>query len=295
MRTAEVQLQPIRARVFPLAARCRARPRASSPLSATRSSRILDLKRVRQGPEVNSTGALEDLASLQSHLAWETVVALAPKPAPSEEDFLKAHPPLRVDAIENYVRGLLAPSADQKHHFFTQAARLDARFSQPCFQLGRMHTQKKEYRAALAWLERVDRSDTHYFEAQFVLGVCRYRAGDYLGAERAFRVVSESVPLNEVFNNLAAAQSRQNQPQAFENFQKAIDGDSADPDYHFNLGYVFWKRGQFDLAAEALRAALDRRPNDADTQTLLTRCLSNSGPRAGGPQKRRAGTFEIEL
>ncbi len=248
------------------------------------SSRILDLKRIKQGPELTELGALEDLASIETHLAWQALQALAPKSAPSEEDFRRALPPLRADAIENYTRGLLASSPEQKHHFFTQAARLDARFSQPCFQLGRLDAQKKEYRSALPWLERVGRDDTHYLEAQFLLGICRYYTGDYKGAETAFHLVSESVPLNEVFNDLGAAQSRQNEPQTIENFQKALEGDTTDPDYHFNLGYALWKRGQFDSAVNSFRAALDRRPGDIDATVMLGRCLSRSGARPGDPK-----------
>jgi tetratricopeptide (TPR) repeat protein len=248
------------------------------------TSRILDVKRIRRGPELTEGGALEDLAAIETHLAWQAVEALAPKSAPPEQDFVRQHPPVRVDAIENYIRGLMATAPEQSHRFFTQAARLDARFSQPCFQLGRFHTRKKEYRSAVAWLERVDRADSHYFEAQFLLGICRYYLGNYAGAETAFRLVSEAVPLNEVFNNLAAAQSRQNDPLTMVNFQKALDGDSADPDYHFNLGYALWKRGQFETAAEFFRATLARDPGDADATALLGRCLQSSGPRPGDPK-----------
>jgi tetratricopeptide (TPR) repeat protein len=246
--------------------------------------RILDLKRIMQGPELTELGAIEDLAAIQTHLAWQAVQALAPKTAPSEDDFRSARPPLRVDAIESYIRGLLAATPERQHHFFTQAARLDARFSQPRFQLGRLHTQKKEYRAALSWLEHVDRADSHYFEAQFLLGICRYYTGDYAGAETAFRRVSEAVPLNEVFNNLGVAQSRRNEPRALENLGKALLGDAADPDYHFNLGYALWKRGDFESAAASFRAALDRKPGDADATVMLGRCLNRSGPRTGDPK-----------
>ena len=248
------------------------------------TSRILDVKRIRRGPELTEGGALEDLAAIETHLAWQAVHALAPKTAPPEQDFAREHPPVRVDAIENYIRGLMATAPEQSHRFFTQAARLDARFSQPCFQLGRYHTRKKEYRSAVTWLERVDRADSHYFEAQFLLGICRYYLGNYASAEAAFRLVSEAVPLNEVFNNLAAAQSRQNDPLTMVNFQKALDGDSADPDYHFNLGYALWKRGQFDTAAEFFRGALARDPGDADATALLERCSRSSGPRSGDPK-----------
>jgi len=257
---------------------------AASKGSLRITSRILDLKRIKQGPELNELGAMEDLAAIETHLAWQALKALAPKTALSEEQFRTTRPSLRVDAIENYVRGLVAVAPDQKHRFFTQAARLDARFSQPCFQLGRIYAQKKDYRVALGWLERVDRLDSHYFEAQFLLGICRYYTGDFAGAEAAFKAVSESVPLNEVFNNLGAAQSRRDQPQTLDNLKKAMEGDDSDPDYHFNIGYALWKRGQFDAAADRFRAALDRKPNDADATLMLGRCLSKSAPRPGDPK-----------
>src|SRR5262249_61637455 len=72
--------------------------------------------------------------------------------------------------------------------------------------------------------------------------------------------------------------------QSLESFRKALEGDTSDPDYHFNLGYALWKRGQFDSAADSFRAALDRKPGDADATVMLGRCLSKSGPRPGDPR-----------
>ena len=47
---------------------------------------------------------------------------------------------MRLDAVESYVRGLLATlDPEQRHRFFTQAARLDEHYSQPCFQLGKTY------------------------------------------------------------------------------------------------------------------------------------------------------------
>ena len=93
------------------------------------TARILDLRRTRQGPAFSELGALEDLAAMEVRLGWQTLEQLRPKTAPPEEDFLKARPPVRLDAMESYVRGLLAASPEQRHRFFTQAARLDAHYS----------------------------------------------------------------------------------------------------------------------------------------------------------------------
>ena len=236
-------------------------------------ARVLDLQHIRQGPEYHETGALEDLAQLESRLGWQTLHLLAPDTAPPQQEFLAARPPVRLDAEEHYVRGLLAASPEQKHRLFTQAARLDQGFSRPCYQLGKFYWDKKEYRVAATWLTRVNRSSSHYLEAQFFLGLSKYYQGDFAGAAACFRTVSEKVPLNEVWNNLGAAQARQGLKEAAENYKKALEGDDGDPDYHFNLGCVLWRAGRFEDAARSFRAALERNPDDAEATTCLGRVL----------------------
>jgi len=60
-----------------------------------------------------------------------------------------------------------------------------------------------------------------------------------------------------------------------------VEGDGSDPDYQFNLGYAQWRAGQFDPAVESLRAAVARKPDDAEATTLLGRALKRDGPRPG--------------
>jgi tetratricopeptide (TPR) repeat protein len=245
------------------------------------TAQILDLRRVRRGPEFATIGALDDLAALQNHLAWATLQFVLPNSSPSEEEFRKRRPPVRVDAVEQYIRGLLAANVDQKHRFFTAAARLDPRYSQPCFRLGKLHFGKQNYRDAVDWFERVSPADAHFREASYFKGISRFYLADFTGAQAAFAQVAREVPLNEVFNNLGAAQSRLNLPDAIESYRKALEGDSADPVYHFNLGYALWKRSDFTPAADSFRAALDRDPGDEVATTMLGYCLNRTGPRPG--------------
>ncbi|MGH9630119.1 MAG: tetratricopeptide repeat protein, partial [Bryobacteraceae bacterium] len=122
-------------------------------------------------------------------------------------------------------------------------------------------------------LQKVAKGDLRYRQARFLLGLARYKLRDFAGAEQCFRLVAEAVPLNEVLNNLAAAQARKNAPEALENFQKALEGDPNDPDYHFNVGYTLFRHGELEEAAEEFRAVLDRDPEDAEAITMLGRCL----------------------
>jgi tetratricopeptide (TPR) repeat protein len=249
------------------------------------TARILDRKHTRQSPTFGELGALDDLAALEVRLGWRALVSLSPKTAVSEQEFLKARPPVRIDAVESYVRGLLATSPEQRHRFFTQAARLDEHYSQPCFELGKIYWEKKDYKIAAGWLDRVSRTDPHYREAQFFLGLCRYSNGDFGGAEQAFQLVAATVPLNEVYNDLGAAQARHNNSAAaIASFKKALEGDSADPDYHFNLGYTLWRAGQYDQAVESFREVVARNPSDTEATSLLGRALKQDGPRPGDPK-----------
>jgi tetratricopeptide (TPR) repeat protein len=249
------------------------------------TARVLDLKRLKEGPEFRDVGALEDLAALQEHLAWQTLRFLKPVGAPSEAEFRERHPAVRVDAIENYIRGLLAANDDEKHRFFTQAARLDSHYSLPDFQLGRLLWSKKEYKSAAEWFQKVAPGNVHYHEANFFLGLCRYESGDFAGAAAAFQQVARVVPLSEVYNNLAAAESRANRlASSVDDFRKALEGDRSDPVYQFNLGYALWRAGSFAAAAERFHAALAHDPADAEAALLLARCEKQSGPRPGDSQ-----------
>jgi tetratricopeptide (TPR) repeat protein len=245
------------------------------------SARIFDRRRLRQGPEFIETGSLEDVATLEAHLAWRTLSLLAPKLAPPESEFRSLRSPVRLDAEENYVRGLLARAPEQQEKFFLQAARLDPHFAHPSYQLGRIHYARKEYRQAVEWLQKIAPGDVHYREASFLLGLALFQSSDYAGAQKAFQAVADSVPLGEVYNNLGASQSRRNLPQAADSFRKALDGDANDPLYHFNLGYALWKKGDFAAAADRFRAVLDRTPDDQMATLMLGLSIKKQGPRPG--------------
>lgn len=249
---------------------------------------ILNVRRSKRGPEFIEMGPLEDLAGLQSHLAWQTLQFITPSTAPSEEEFRKRRPVIPVEAVESYVRGLLAASPEQKLKLFTQAVQLDPQYSQANFQLGRLRTRKKEYRPAAEALQKVVSGDVHFREASFFLGICKYNLGDFDAAEQNFRSLAQTIPLNEAWNNLGAAQSRKNSPEALESFRKALEGDPSDPDYQFNVGYALLKQGNTDGAAERFRAVLDRKPDDSAATLMLGKALKGGSAR----QLARIETFE---
>ena len=62
--------------------------KAPSRGSVRITARIIDLKRMRQGPPFSQIGAVEDLATLEFRLGWQALQQLEWKKVPSEEEFL---------------------------------------------------------------------------------------------------------------------------------------------------------------------------------------------------------------
>jgi Tfp pilus assembly protein PilF len=258
---------------------------------------VIDLKHMRLGPTFSAEGPMTDLSVIQTKVAWLVLHYLSPKLSITEEEFMRTRPPVRVDALESYIRGLLSTSDDVKIKLFTQATKIDDHYSEPAFQLGRLYFRKKLYRDSSLWFSKVASTDSHYMEAMFFLGLCRFYQGDYESAIKQFQTVASSVPLNEVFNNLGAAQSRLDKPEATESFKKALEGDEADPDYWFNVGLMLWKQGQFAASKEKFTAVLERNPQDQEASEMLGRAMRAEGAKANtpSPKERVKGTFEEEM
>jgi len=74
-----------------------------------------------------------------------------------------------------------------------------------------------------------------------------------------------------VYNNLGAAENRLNQPNAVDDFRRALDGDPNDPVYLFNLANLLLKADKFDEASRRFQTLLSREPDDAEARDLLGR------------------------
>jgi len=233
------------------------------------------------GPEWETDGDIATLSQLQTRLSWMVLRHAAPRAAPTEQEYFEDRPPVRIDAMENFIRGLLASSLEEKHRYLTRAADLDPEFSQACFHLGEMQWEDANYRVAAKWLERVKPSDAHYLEANFLLGLSRYHTGNYARAQAAFDLVARVSPTVEVYNNLGLTQFRLGMPAAIESLQWALGRRPGDPDLHFNTGYVLWRQGDLDGAAVQFRAVLELDPGDDDARRMLERCQQGHGPRRG--------------
>ena len=64
-------------------------------------ARLIDLARVARGPDIEEQGAMANLVQVQTEVAWKVLRNARPDQAPSQDEFLAAFPPVRIDAMEN--------------------------------------------------------------------------------------------------------------------------------------------------------------------------------------------------
>src|SRR6185436_10647973 len=121
--------------------------------SLTIRGRILHRQDFQQSAQIEEVGSLEEFPSLEAHLSWRALTLMAPKEAPPESAYMPLRTPVRLDAEESYIRGLLGATPEQREKDFLQSARLEPRYWRPAFELGKLMVARKSYREAATWLE----------------------------------------------------------------------------------------------------------------------------------------------
>ncbi len=235
----------------------------------TGAAQTLDMKRLRLLPEMKETGSLPNLIEIQRNLAWELLKQLEPGFSTTRTDFLSAAPSVRLDAFENYIRGITAGTRQERVQRFRETLRLNPGYTPALLQLGKIYFADRQYELAASWFGKMPSADPLAREANFYLGLSAFYLADYARAENAFTFIAASLPLIEVYNNLGVVAGRRGKRAEIEYFQKAVEADPNDPDYHFNLAIALARAGDHTAAGRQLREALTLRPSDVEAKSLL--------------------------
>jgi Tfp pilus assembly protein PilF/TolB-like protein len=257
-------------------------------------ARILDVKHLQLSAPINESGPLNALISIQAALAWDLLKSMNPAYEVTRNEFLADSPPIRLDAFECYIRGLVATSRTEKIRKFREALRVNPTYTQAQLQLGRTYFSARDYEPAAAAFARIPRSDPAAREASFYAGLAYYYSGEFEKAESAFSYLASLFPLTEVYNNLGVVEARRGKKNPVEYFQKAVQADDHDADYRFNVGLTLYKAGDSAGAARQLQEALKLRPGDSEARGLLDLSIgktdASSHPRL--PQERIKGNYD---
>ncbi len=263
----------------------------------TLEMRILSMNPLALRPPVQENGPVDSLMDLHTRLLWRTLSSRDGRYALSLADFTKRQRPLRLDAFEQYARGLQATDADAKLRQLHEAVRLEPDWPDANFALGEAYFAKKDYNAALAWFFKVPKTFDRYPEALFSSGVCRLQLNQADHAEEDFHNLQETLKATaangsdapEILNNLAIAQARQGKvAPAQANLRRAAELAPGEDDYSFNLGLLALQGGDAAAAADYFRQAAERESDSAEDRALLILSLEKAEKTGEADQEREA-------
>lgn len=235
----------------------------------TAEAQIVDVPRLRMTASVSAKGEIHDLIAVFDSLAWKLTRQLDPGFSGTEETFVAAGANLRVDAFEQYIRGITEPDQNERLRHLQQAVKLSPEYSEAWMALGREYYAAQQYDEAGAAFAKVTAKGAEALEAGFYRGLSLIFSGDYAGAEAAFSTVARVLPLAEVLNNQGVAISRQGHD-GTALFRQAETADPAAADYHFNVAVSLRRHNDPAGAMEELAQYLKLRPNDSEAQELQT-------------------------
>src|SRR5277367_125344 len=258
-------------------------------------AQILRVSPTRLLPPVRETGPLDSLMDLHVKLLWRLLSANDHAYPRTLEEFSKAQRPLRLDAFEHYVRGLLASDDDPRLRELREAARLEPEWPDPDFAIGDTYYARRDCDSGLIWFAKVPKTHDRYVEAVFATGVCRLLMNQPEKAEEVFASLQEALRSNlvsgadlpEILNNLALARARQNNAvAAVADLRRAAELDPDEDDYPFNLGLLALGANDFAGAADHFREASEREPDKAENRALMILSLEKAGKKAEADQER---------
>ena len=231
-------------------------------------AQVVDVQRLRMSEVVSVRGEMRNLIPVFDTLAWKLTKLLDPSFNVAPETFVAAGASLRLDAFEQYIRGISEADQEERLRHLRQAVALSPGYGPAWMALGKAAFNGQQYEQAAAAFAKVGRNDPNALEAEFYRGLSLLFSGSYAKAEESFGEVARVLPLGEVLNNEGVAVSRQGHD-GTGLFVQAAAADPNAADYHFNLAVSLKRHGTDAGAVNELTQCLKLRPNDTEAQELM--------------------------
>jgi tetratricopeptide (TPR) repeat protein len=228
----------------------------------------LDPKRYEDA-RIIITGMLagEPDSSELNHLAGIAYYGLEDNEA-AVRHFKKVQPESRFydDAVV-HVSFLLheAGKTDEAINYLLSALEKDPDNAEFCYYLGTMYEESESYDQALTYLQKAIASDPENPKYYFRLGVVQDKGGDKTGSIASMRKVIELDPQHaNALNYLGYtyADLGQNLDEAERLIKEAMKYKPDDGYITDSLGWVYYKRGQYEQALTYLKKAVALVPDD---------------------------------
>src|SRR5208337_4973237 len=221
-------------------------------------ARLVDVPHLSMSQPVSARGEMRELNAVFDSLAWKLTRQLDPGFKVSEDTFVAAGSGLRLDAFEQYIRGITEPDQQERLRHLNQSVLLSPKFSPAWMALGREDYAGQRYEQATEAFSKAGGNGAGAYdalEAGFYRGLSLLFSGSYARAEEAFAGVARVLPLAEVLNNQGVALARGGED-GVPLFRQAVAADPNGADYHFSLA-----------------VSLKRHGDTAEAMTELAQCL----------------------
>lgn len=252
-------------------------------------AQLVDVPHLRMSEPVTTRGKLTDMIAIFDSLAWELTKEIDPGFTVAEKTFVAAGSGLRLDAFEQYIRGITEPDESERLGHLQASVKLSPSFGPAWMALGREEYSTQQYEKAADAFAKVDQSGPDGLEAGFYRGLSLLFSGEYAAAEKSFAEVSGVLPLAEVLNNEGVAASRQGHD-GTSLFVRAAAADPNTADYHFNLAVSLKRHGNTAAAMSEMAECLKLHPGDSEAQSVLAAWKAA----AAGPAAVKTGTSETD-
>jgi tetratricopeptide (TPR) repeat protein len=256
---------------------------ANGRIQAT--ARVLDMHGPSMGATLQQEGNLDQLINIEDSLAWKVAMQIDPDLNLEEQTFLAASRDLRLDAFENYIRGLVEPGVDERIGHLTKAVQLSPGYVQAWFALGQAYFDNQQYDQAQAAFAKVPTGGRLSLEAMFYSGLSDLYTGNYASAQTSFTSIASVLPLPEVLNNEGIAFNRRGlNGTAF--FKRVVEMNPQNADYWFNLAVSERRQKNYTAALNAVAHCLTLHPQDEEAQDLRKNLtMLKSGQLTDAPAK----------
>lgn len=266
---------------------------ASDGQTARLEARVLRLSPPSLSPSLTESGPMQDLARAHARLTSQILCALAEARCPpqgasrDESSFSEPPPALRLDALENFIRGVTAMQDEDRLRLLRESARLESDWDRPAFELGQIYFERRDCDSALVWYSRVPPNRPDGPVASFATGVCHLARNDAARAEAAFsglldrsRQTGEGAlpELPEARNNLGVAELRLSKwPEAEKEFNRAAALEPDEANYWVNVALTKLIEKNPNGAVAPLQSARKIDPDDKEARALLIAALESLG------------------
>ncbi len=231
--------------------------------TVTLEARVLRISPPSLSAPFTETSPMQDLLRAHARLTWQILCSMdtgsragstftspsakCPAEGANRDETSFSDPPasLRLDALENLIRGLTGSDDEARIRSLREASRLEPAWDRPPFELGLIYFDRHDCESALPWFSRVPPNRPSGPEASFDTGVCHLLRNDAARADAAFSGLiersrsadpREKLPdFPEARNNLGIARLLEGKwTEAGAEFERAAALDPGEPDYLVN-------------------------------------------------------------